>query len=50
MPSRVALTRAGRAILPAAETILERDDVLNVSATLEGILALRQRPHGSQEE
>jgi trk system potassium uptake protein TrkA len=37
----VALTRAGRAILPNAETVLQTSDVLNVSATFEGVKALR---------
>ena len=37
----VALTRAGRAILPNAETVLHTRDVLNVSATFEGVRALR---------
>jgi trk system potassium uptake protein TrkA len=37
----VALTRAGRAMLPTGETRLEAGDVIHVSATLEGIEALR---------
>jgi len=37
----VALTRAGRAILPDPETILMTGDMLNVSATFSGIRALR---------
>jgi len=37
----VALTRAGRAILPDAETVLMTGDMLNVSATFSGIRALR---------
>ena len=37
----VALTRAGRAILPNSETILQTSDVLNVSATFDGIKAVR---------
>lgn len=39
----VALSRAGRAILPNPETRLETGDVLQVSATLEGAKALRQK-------
>jgi trk system potassium uptake protein TrkA len=39
----VALTRAGRAILPSSDTLLEECDVLHVSATLEGIEKLRSR-------
>jgi trk system potassium uptake protein TrkA len=39
----VALTRAGRAILPTPETRLERGDLVNVSATFDGIKALRAR-------
>jgi len=39
----VALTRAGRACLPSGATLLETGDVLHLSATLEGIEALRQR-------
>ena len=37
----VALTRAGRALLPNAETTLQAGDMLNVSATFAGIKALR---------
>jgi trk system potassium uptake protein TrkA len=37
----VALTRAGRAILPNVETTLQAGDMLNVSATFVGIKALR---------
>ena len=37
----VALTHAGRSSLPAADTILETGDLLNVSATAEGIATLR---------
>jgi trk system potassium uptake protein TrkA len=39
----VALTRAGRALLPNAEMILQTRDVLNVSATFEGIQEMRSR-------
>jgi trk system potassium uptake protein len=37
----VALTRAGRALLPDSETALQAGDLLNVSATFDGIQALR---------
>jgi trk system potassium uptake protein TrkA len=37
----VALTRAGRALLPSAETKLQAGDMLNISATFVGIKALR---------
>ena len=39
----VALTRAGRAMLPSPGVRLEAGDVLHVSATLAGIDALRRR-------
>lgn len=39
----VALTRAGRAMLPSHDTVLEEGDVLHFGATLEGIEALRAR-------
>ena len=39
----VALTRAGRALLPDAGTVLQAGDMLNVSATFAGIKALRAR-------
>lgn len=38
-----ALTRSGRAVLPSHSILLEACDVMHVSATLEGIEALRQR-------
>lgn len=37
----VALTRAGRALLPNTETVLQAGDLLNVSATFTGIKNLR---------
>jgi trk system potassium uptake protein TrkA len=46
----VAITRAGRALLPTPGTRLERGDLLHVSATLEGIEALRQRLIQTQEK
>jgi trk system potassium uptake protein TrkA len=44
-----AITRAGRAVLPSPTTVLEDCDVILVSATPEGIEALRHRL-GSQKE
>jgi len=37
----VALTRAGRSSLPTDDDLLQTGDVLDVSATMEGIAALR---------
>ncbi len=39
----VGLTRAGRALLPEGTTTLQQGDVVLVSATLNGITALRQQ-------
>lgn len=39
----VALTRAGSALLPNADTVLEAGDLLNVSATFAGIKKLRSQ-------
>jgi hypothetical protein len=39
----VALSRAGRAVLPTFDTVLENGDLINVSATFDGIKALRAR-------
>jgi len=39
----VALTRAGRALLPSPKTRLEAGDLVNVSATLEGIQSVRDQ-------
>lgn len=39
----VALTRAGKAMLPAADTVLQAGDILHLSATFEGIEALRNQ-------
>lgn len=41
----VGLTRAGKAIIPTGETILNEGDVLLVSATFDGIRMLRERVH-----
>jgi len=39
----VAVTRAGRALLPSTNMIVQTGDMLHVSATLEGVEALRVR-------
>lgn len=39
----VSVTRAGRAVLPSGNMVLETGDVILVSATLEGIEALHRR-------
>jgi len=39
----VAITRAGKAILPTLKTALQAGDILHVSATLDGVEALRSR-------
>jgi trk system potassium uptake protein TrkA len=44
-----ALTRAGRAELPAGETKLQRGDILTVSATLTGVRALRAKLQEGKE-
>jgi trk system potassium uptake protein TrkA len=46
----VSITRTGRAFIPTSETILETDDVVLISATLEGIEALRKRAGLNKEE
>jgi trk system potassium uptake protein TrkA len=38
----VAVTRAGRAILPQPDMVLETGDILHLSATLEGVNAMRR--------
>jgi len=45
----VALTRAGRALLPTRETVLEAGDLLNVSATFAGIKGLRSQLFSEKE-
>jgi trk system potassium uptake protein TrkA len=47
--SPVSLARAGRAVLPSGDTVLKESDVILVSATFEGIEALRKRLHLMQE-
>jgi trk system potassium uptake protein len=44
-----ALTRAGRAQLPTPGTKLEKGDILTVSATLDGVKALRARLREGKE-
>ena len=44
-----ALTRAGRAQLPTPNTKLEKGDILTVSATLDGVKALRAKLHEGKE-
>jgi trk system potassium uptake protein TrkA len=39
----VALTRAGKSMLPGRDTILKTSDVLHLSATFEGVEAVRTR-------
>jgi len=41
----VALSRGGRALLPAGDLALQAQDVLLVSATVDGVALLRQRLH-----
>lgn len=45
----VALARAGRAVIPSLDLALEEDDVVNVSATVDGIETVRQRLFAAQE-
>lgn len=45
----IALTRAGKAMLPANDSIVEECDVLHLSATFEGIEALRRQLTATKE-
>jgi trk system potassium uptake protein TrkA len=45
----VALTRAGHALLPDTETVLQTGDLVNVSATFAGIKALRAQIDAGME-
>jgi len=45
----IALTRAGRAVLPDAQMILNAGDVIHFSATFDGINRLRSRLEGKEE-
>ena len=42
------LTRAGRAMIPIGETVLNEGDAVLVSATFDGIRSLRNRIHGQE--
>ncbi len=44
-----SLTRAGKAILPGHDTVLHTNDILLVSATFEGIEAVRKKLHTGPE-
>lgn len=48
--SPVSLTRAGKASLPDCDTIVKESDIVLVSATLEGIEALRRRINQGKEK
>jgi trk system potassium uptake protein len=39
----IALTRAGKAVIPNCDTILQNGDIIQVGATLEGALTIRKR-------
>lgn len=45
----VALTRSGQAMIPRMDMELQNADILNVSATFNGIRALRARLHSGRE-
>ncbi len=45
----VSLTRAGKAILPTRDTVLEENDILLISATFDGIETVRHQLHQRQE-
>ena len=45
----VSVTRAGRASLPTLDTVVQEGDVVNLSATLEGIRAVCQKLNEVQE-
>jgi trk system potassium uptake protein len=46
----VAVTRAGRSLLPETGFVLEACDIVNISATLEGIQAVRAQLQGQRKE
>jgi trk system potassium uptake protein TrkA len=46
----IALTRAGKAVIPAPTTVMKKDDIVHFSATLDGIEAMRQRITRRPEE
>jgi len=45
----VALSRAGQATLAGSDTLLREGDILHISATFEGVEAMRSRLHSAQE-
>ncbi|HEX9117244.1 MAG TPA: TrkA family potassium uptake protein [Anaerolineae bacterium] len=45
----VALTRAGQAMLPSPDTLLQDCDVVHLSATMEGVAAVRKQLRAAQE-
>lgn len=46
----VTIARAGHASLPAADTILQAHDIVQISATAEGAALLHQRLHPTEKE
>jgi trk system potassium uptake protein TrkA len=46
----IALTRAGKAMIPAPTTVMQKDDIVHFSATLDGIEAMRYRISHRPEE
>ncbi len=44
----IALTRAGKAIMPAPDSVVQAGDFLHISATFEGITALRRQLTGQE--
>jgi trk system potassium uptake protein len=45
----IALARAGKAFIPSGETLLEDGDIVNVSATVDGIETVRKRLKAGEE-
>jgi len=46
----IAITRAGQAFLPEAETVMNTGDILAVAATMEGIQDTRANLRRRQED
>ncbi len=46
----VALTRAGKSMLPAGDAVLRADDILHISATYAGMAAIRDLLCGNKKE
>ncbi len=44
----IALTRGGKAVIPTPDSVIEAGDILHLSATFEGITALRQHLLGQE--